>query len=320
MKRILPALLLCLLSGWASAQSAYPVRPVRVIVPFPAGQATDVVARMLAQQFTESLGQSFFVENKAGAAAIIGTEQAKNAAPDGYTLLMASSGPLAINPSLYSKLPYDTLKDFQPIGMMVAVPQFLVVNKDFPASNLKELMAYVKQNPGKVNFGSGGSGLTNHLTMELLKIATGMQITHVPYKGAPAAVTALIGGEISMMFESGPAVIPHVSSGKLKVIAVGSPRRSLTLTEVPTVAEAGVPGFSALAWAAFLAPAGTPKPIIQKMNAELNAALSKPAIKERLLGMGAETLEYTPEQTAAYLKSELENWAVAVKASGARVD
>ena len=320
MKRILPALLLCLLSGWASAQSAYPVRPVRVIVPFPAGQSTDVVARMLAQQFTESLGQSFFVENKAGAAAIIGTEQAKNAAPDGYTLLMASSGPLAINPSLYSKLPYDTLKDFQPIGMMVAVPQFLVVNKDFPASNLKELMAYVKQNPGKVNFGSGGSGLTNHLTMELLKIATGMQITHVPYKGAPAAVTALIGGEISMMFESGPAVIPHVSSGKLKVIAVGSPRRSLTLTEVPTVAEAGVPGFSALAWAAFLAPAGTPKPIIQKMNAELNAALSKPAIKERLLGMGAETLEYTPEQTAAYLKSELENWAVAVKASGARVD
>ena len=320
MKRILPALLLCLLSGWASAQSAYPVRPVRVIVPFPAGQATDVVARMLAQQFTESLGQSFFVENKAGAAAIIGTEQVKNAAPDGYTLLMASSGPLAINPSLYSKLPYDTLKDFQPIGMMVAVPQFLVVNKDFPASNLKELMAYVKQNPGKDNFGSGGSGLTNHLTMELLKIATGMQITHVPYKGAPAAVTALIGGEISMMFESGPAVIPHVSSGKLKVIAVGSPRRSLTLTEVPTVAEAGVPGFSALAWAAFLAPAGTPKPIIQKMNAELNAALSKPAIKERLLGMGAETLEYTPEQTAAYLKSELENWAVAVKASGARVD
>ena len=320
MKRILPALLLCLLSGWASAQSAYPVRPVRVIVPFPAGQATDVVARMLAQQFTESLGQSFFVENKAGAAAIIGTEQVKNAAPDGYTLLLASSGPLAINPSLYSKLPYDTLKDFQPIGMMVAVPQFLVVNKDFPASNLKELMAYVKQNPGKVNFGSGGSGLTNHLTMELLKIATGMQITHVPYKGAPAAVTALIGGEISMMFESGPAVIPHVSSGKLKVIAVGSPRRSLTLTEVPTVAEAGVPGFSALAWAAFLAPAGTPRPIIQKMNAELNAALSKPAIKERLLGMGAETLEYTPEQTAAYLKSELENWAVAVKASGARVD
>lgn len=320
MKRILASLLLCLFSGWAAAQGAYPNRPVRVIVPFPAGQTTDMVARMLAQQFTESLGQSFYVDNKAGAGAIIGTEQAKNAVPDGYTLLMASSGPLAINPSLYPKLPYDTLKDFQSIGMVVVVAQFLVVNKDFPANNLKELIAYVKQNPGKVNFGSGGIGLTNHLTMELLKAATGMQITHVPYKGAPAALTAMITGEINMMFESGPAVIPYVRSGKLKVIAVGSQRRSPILPEVPTVAEAGVPGFNAQSWAAFLAPTGTPGPIIQKLNAELNAALSKPATKERLLGMGAEPLEYTPEQTAAYFKSELENWAVAVKASGARAD
>ncbi|NMM06926.1 tripartite tricarboxylate transporter substrate binding protein [Polaromonas sp.] len=320
MKKILASFLLCLIAGWAAAQGAYPNRAVRVIVPFPAGQTTDVVARLLSQQFTESLGQSFYVDNKAGAGAIIGTEQAKNAVPDGYTLLMASSGPLAINPSLYSKLPYDTLKDFQPIGMIVVVPQFLVVNKDFPANNLKELIAYVKQNPGKVNFGSGGSGLTNHLTMELLKASTGIQITHVPYKGAAAALTALIGGEISMMFESGPAVIPHVKSGKLKVFAVGSQRRSLALPDVLTVAEAGVPGFNAQSWAAFLAPAGTPKPVIQKLNAELHAALSKPAIRERLLGMGAEPLEYTPEQTAAYFRGELENWAVAVKASGARAD
>jgi tripartite-type tricarboxylate transporter receptor subunit TctC len=320
MKNILAALALCLLSSWCAAQGAYPNRPVRIIVPFPAGQTTDVVARTLAQQFTESTGQSFFVDNKAGASAIIGTELAKNAAPDGYTLLMASSGPLAINPSLYAKLPYDTLKDFEPIGMLVAVPQFLALNKDFPASNLKELIAYVKQNPGKVNFGSGGSGLTNHLTMELLKVAAGLDITHVPYKGAPAALTALIGGEIGMMFESGPAVLPHVRSGKLKVIAIGSPRRSLAMPEVPTVAESGVSGFGAQAWAAFLAPAGTPKPIIQKMNAELQAAFAKPAIKERMLGLGAETMESTPEQTTAYLKSELENWAFAVKASGARVD
>lgn len=320
MKRILASLLLCLVSGWAAAQGAYPNRTVRIIVPFPAGQTTDMVARMLAQEFTESLGQSFYVDNKGGAAAIIGTELAKNATPDGYTLLMASSGPLAINPSLYSKLPYDTLRDFQPIGMVVVVPQFLVVNKDFPANNLKELIAYVKQNPGKVNFGSGGSGLTNHLTMELLKATTGMQITHVPYKGAAPALTALIAGQINMMFESGPAVIPHVRSGKLRVLAVGSQRRSLALPEVPTVAEAGVPGFNAQSWAAFLAPTGTPRPIIQKLNAELNAALSKPATKERLLGMGAEVLEYTPEQTVAYFKTELESWAVAVKASGARVD
>lgn len=320
MKRILAALALCLLAGWASAQGAWPNRSVRIVVPFPAGQTTDVIARLLAQQFTESVGQSFFIDNKAGAAAIIGTEQVKNAPPDGYTLLMASSGPLAINPSLYSKLPYDTLRDFQPIGMIAAVPQFLVVNREFPPSNLKELIAYVKQNPGKTNYGSGGSGLTNHLTMELLKSAAGLQITHVPYKGAAAAITGLIAGEINMMFESGPAVIPHVKSGKLKVIAVGTRARSVVLPEVPTVAEAGLPGFAAVAWAAFLAPAGTPKPIIQKMNGELNAVLSRPAIKERLISLGAEPVETSPEQTTAFFKSELEIWAGAVKASGARAD
>ena len=320
MRKILAALALCLLAGWASAQGAWPNRAVRIVVPFPAGQTTDVIARLLAQQFTESVGQSFFVDNKAGAAAIIGTEQVKNAPPDGYTLLMASSGPLAINPSLYSKLPYDTLRDFQPIGMIVSVPQFLVVNKDFPPNNLKELIAYVKQNPGKTNYGSGGSGLTNHLTMELLKTAAGLQITHVPYKGAAAAITGLIAGEINMMFESGPAVIPHVKSGKLKVIAVGTKARSVVLPEVPTVAESGVPGFAAVAWAAFLAPAGTPRPIIQKMNSELNAVLSKPGIKERLIALGAEPVETTPEQTSAFFKSEPEIWGGAVKSSGARAD
>lgn len=321
MKKILSALVLCLASAWVAAQGAYPQRPVRVVVPFPAGQTTDVIARLLAQQFTESLGQSFFVDNKAGAAAIIGTELVKNSPADSYTLLMASSGPLAINPSMYSKLPYDTLRDFQPIGMIAAVPQFLVVNKEFPAGSLKELIAYVRQNPGKANYGSGGSGLTNHLTMELLKSAAGLQITHVPYKGAAAAITGLIGGEINMMFESGPAVIPHVRSGKLKVIAVGTKARSVVLPEVPTVAEAGLPGFAAVAWAAFLAPAGTPRPVIQKMkNAELNAVLAKPAVKERLIGLGAEPVEASPEQTAAFFRSELEIWARAVKASGARAD
>lgn len=320
MKKILASLVLCLLAGWAGAQGAWPNRPVRIVVPFPAGQTTDVIARLLAQQFTESVGQSFFVDNRAGAAAIIGTEQVKNAPADGYTLLMASSGPLAINPSLYSKLPYDTLRDFQPIGMLAAVPQFLVVNRDFPPNNLKELIAYVRQNPGKTNYGSGGSGLTNHLTMELLKSSAGLQITHVPYKGAAAAITGLIGGEIDMMFESGPAVIPHVKSGKLKVIAVGTKARSVVLPEVPTVAEAGVPGFAAVAWAAFLAPAGTPRSIVQKMNGELNAVLARPAIREKLISLGAEPVEASPEQTSAFLKSEIEIWGGAVKASGARAD
>ena len=320
MKKTLATVTLMLLAGWACAQGAWPTRPVRVIVPFPAGQTTDVIARLLSQQFTDSTGQTFYVENKPGAAAIIGTEQAKIAAADGYTLLMASSGPLAINPSLYTKLSYDTLQDFQPIGIIAAVPQFLVVNKEFPPSNLKELITYVRQNPGKNNYGSGGSGLTNHLTMELLKSSAGLQITHVPYKGAAAAITGLIGGEINMMFESGPAVIPHVKSGKLKVIAVGTKSRSVVLPEVPTVAESGVPGFAAVAWAALLAPTGTPKSIIQKMNTELNAVLAKPAIKEKLISVGAEPVETSPEQAVAFIKAELKLWGDAVKASGVKAD
>lgn len=320
MKRLLAVLTFCLWAGWAFAQAVYPAKPVRIIVPFPAGQTTDVVARALAQQFSDSTGQSFFVDNKGGAAAIIGTEAAKNSPADGYTLLMASSGPLAINPTLYSKLPYDTLKDFEAIGMMVNVAQFLVVNKDFPASNLKDLIAYVKANPGKVNFGSGGSGLTNHLTMELLKVKAGLNITHVPYKGAAAALTGLIGGEIDMMFESGPAAIPHIRTGKLKVIAVGSQRRSAVLPNVPSVAEAGVPGFDAISWAAFLAPAGTPKVIVDKLNAELNAAMKRPAFRERLEALGADPVEMTPSETAAYFRSQIEMWGVAVKASGAKAD
>lgn len=320
MKKLFAALALVFLAGLSWAQDAWPAKPVRVVVPFPPGQTTDLVARMLAQHLTESLGQSFFVDNRAGAAAIIGTESVKNSAPDGYTLLMASSGPLAINPSLYSKLTYDTLRDFQPIGMVVAVPQFLVVNRNFPASTLKELIAYAKQNPGKLNYGSGGSGLTNHLTMELLKMAAGLQVTHVPYKGAAAAITGLIGGEIDMMFESGPAVIPHVKSGKLRVIAVGTKDRSVVLPDVPTIGEAGVPGFAAVSWAAFLAPAGTPRPIVQKLNAELNAALAQKTFQEKLVGLGAEPIRTTPEQAAAYIRTEIDVWASAVRASGAKAD
>jgi len=320
MKKYIAALILGLTALAGVAQTAYPNKPVKVIVPFPVGQATDVIARMLSQEFSESLGQSFYVDNKAGAAAIVGMEAAKVAPSDGYTLLMASSGPLTINPALYSKLPYDTLRDLQPIGTAVILPQFLVLNKDFPANNLNEMIAQVEQNPGKANYGSGGSGLTNHLTMEMLKSQTGMQITHVPYKGAAAALTALIGGEINMMFESGPPVIPHIKSGKLKVIAVGSKKRSVSMPDVLTVAEAGVPGFAAQTWAALLAPVQTPRPIITKMNAELNAALQKPAIKERLMTLGAETFEGTPEQAVEHIKFELANWAAAVKASGAKVD
>ena len=298
----------------------YPNQQVKVVVPFPVGQTTDIVARSISQEFTEVFGQSFFVEDRGGAAGIIGTELVKNSAPDGYTLLMASSGPLGINPSLYSKLPYDPLNDFAIVGTLVTVPQFLVVRKDFPANNLKELINLVKQNKGKFNYGSGGNGLTNHLTMELFKLSAALDITHVPYKGSAASTTGLLGGEIDMLFESGPAVMPLIKDGKIKAIAVGSQNRSLTLPDIPTIAEAGVPGFKAVAWAAFLAPANTPKSIIDKLNTELKKILSKPAIKERFLLLGAEPFISTPEQAREFIKKEIENWAIAVKASGAKAD
>jgi tripartite-type tricarboxylate transporter receptor subunit TctC len=298
----------------------YPSQSVKIVVPFPVGQTTDIIARSLSQEFTEIFGQSFFVDDKGGAAGIIGTEFVKNSQPDGYTLLMASSGPLGINPSLYSKLPYDTLNDFNVIGMLVTVPQFLVLRKDFPANNLKELMALIKQNKGKYNYGSGGNGLTNHLTMELLKLNAGLEMIHIPYKGSAASTTALLGGEIDMLFESGPAVMPLIKDGKIKALAVGSQTRSVTLPDVPTVAEAGVPGFKAVAWAAFLAPANTPKPVIERLNVELKNVLDKPSITERFATLVAETFSTRPEQAREFIKKEIENWAVAVKASGAKAE
>jgi tripartite-type tricarboxylate transporter receptor subunit TctC len=307
-------------SAQAATSESYPSKPVRIIVPFPAGQATDLLARALGQQFTKSTGQSFYIDNKPGASAIIGVEAGKNAAPDGYTLVMASSGPLAINPTLYAKLPYDPIRDFQPVGMVAVVPQFLVTKNTFPAGDLNGIISYVKQNPGKVNFGSGGAGLTNHLTMEMLKSTTEMQMTHVPYKGAAAAVTALVSGEVDLMFESGPPVIPFIKRGQLKVIAVGSQKRSLALPDVPTVAELGVSGFAAQSWAALLAPTGTPREIVQKLNAELKTALNAPELKERFFNLGAEPTISTPDETAAYMKSEVQAWGKAVKASGARAD
>lgn len=313
-------LLLCLAPTLAGAQSDYPTRPVRVVAPFPPGQGTELIARMVAQQFTLTMGQSFFVDNKPGAAAIIGTEFVKNAAPDGYTLLVAGSGPLAINPSMYSKLPYNTMRDFQPVGMIAAVPNVLVVAKDFPARTLAELVAHVKQNPDKLNYGSSGVGVPNHLIMELLKTATGMRITHVPYKGASASITALIGGEITLMFETAAAVIPHIRGGRLNVLAVSSPMRTLSLPEVPTVAESGYPEFGAQGWSALVAPAGTPGPVVQKLHAELKAALALPEMRKRLIDLGVEPVDYTLDRTVAFFKSELENWARAVKASGARAD
>jgi tripartite-type tricarboxylate transporter receptor subunit TctC len=318
MKRAFAGLLL--FAAAVAAHAEYPDHGVKMIVPFPAGQTTDVLARALGRQLTETLGPAFYVDNRGGAGGIIGMEGAKRAEPDGYTLLMASSGPLAINLSLYSKLSYDTLKDFDPVAMVVIVPQFLVTRADFPANNLKELIAYVKKNPGKLNYASGGTGLTNHLTMEMFKSQAGLKITHVPYRGAAAALTGLLAGDVSMMFESGPVIVPQVQKGTLKVFAVGSKRGSKALPDVPTVDQAGVPGFDAQSWAALMAPVGTPKAVVAKLNQAMQTALAKPEVEKQLSALGAEVIASTPEESRAFIQQEIERWGQAVKTSGAKVD
>jgi tripartite-type tricarboxylate transporter receptor subunit TctC len=304
----------------AAMAQAWPSKPVRIVVGFPPGQATDVIARDVAKKLSESTGQNFFVENRPGAAGIIGSEIVKKADPDGYTLLMSSSGPLAVNPGLYANLPYHPLKDFAPVSITAIVPLFLVANPAFPPNNVQELLAYARPLPGRINYGSGGSGVTNHLAMEMFKADANLFLVHIPYKGGPPAVTDLIAGQISLMFETGPGVLPQVRAGKLKALAVGSAKRSIAMPALPTVAESGVPGFDGVAWVGLVAPAGTPKAVVDKLNAEVHKISAMPDIRERYIGLGAEPSAQTPEQFAAFIQTEMDKWGRVIKRSGARVD
>jgi tripartite-type tricarboxylate transporter receptor subunit TctC len=313
------AILLTFAAG--AAQAAYPDKPIRLIVGFPPGQATDVIARAAAKKLQDVLGQPVVVENKAGAAGIIGSETVAKAAPDGYTLLVSSSGPMAINPSLYSKLNYHPLRDFEPVTLLSIVPLFLAVNPAFPAQTAADLVKMAKATPGKINYGSGGSGITSHLTMELLKHAQGIDLTHVPYKGSPAAITDLIGGQVQVMFDTGPALLPHMRSGKLRILAVASKNRNAAAPEVPTMAEAGLGNFEAPAWIGLAAPKGTPREIVATLNKALNTPWREaPEIREQMVALGAESTWMAPDQFTRYIQSEMEKWALAVKLSGAKVD
>ena len=306
--------------GVAWPQSGYPNRPVKVIVAFPPGQATDQAARAIAQKLSENLGQQFFVENRPGAASIIGSEAAAKSPNDGYTLFMGSSGSLAVNPGMYSKLPYDPVKDFTPISLALKLPFFIVVNPALPATTVKELVAYLKANPDKVNFGSAGNGASNHLSAELFKTVTGVSMVHVPYKGSPPAVTDLLSRQIGLMFETGPLIMPHVKSGRLRVLAVGSAQRSLAAPDLVTVAESGYPGFETVGWAGLLAPAGTPKEIVAKLNAEVVRILSRPEVTGRFVSLGAELLSSSADDFGAYIKSETVKWGKVIRDSGAKAD
>jgi tripartite-type tricarboxylate transporter receptor subunit TctC len=320
MKRLrLAAVLLAAFAVTASAQT-YPNKPVRVLLGFPVGQATDVLARLVAAKLTSQYGQQFYVENRPGAAGIIATELAAKAEPDGYTLLASSSGPLAVNPTLYPKLPYDVARDFVVFAGLGVVPYAVVVNPSSQIKDIKGLVAYAKANPGKLNYASGGSGVTNHLVTEMFKAAAGIDIQHVPYKGGPAALTDLIGGQVDVMFETLTATLPLVKSGKLRAIAVSGANRAAALPDMPTISESGYPGFTGVPWVAMAAPVKTPKAIVERLNADVNKILNMPDVKQSFLAAGTEPLVMSVEQMNEFVKSESAKWGKAVKASGAKVD
>jgi len=309
------------LGAIAPAMAAdYPSKPLRIVVGFPPGQATDIIARLVAKKLEEGLKQPVVVENKPGAGGIIGTEQVIRAEPDGYTLLVSSSGPLAINPSLYKNISYDPLRDLASISEIAVVPLFLAVTNNSKAKTAADLVKMAKAQPGKLNYASGGSGVTSHLTMELFKHAQQFDMQHVPYKGSPAAVTDLIGGQVEAMIDTGPALIGNAQSGKLRLLAVASEKRNAAVPDVPTMAEAGMGDFVAPAWISIMAPAKTPKPVIDKLYATLQKVWAEPDVTKTLNALGAEPILKTPDETRAYVQAEITKWAEAVKLSGARVD
>jgi tripartite-type tricarboxylate transporter receptor subunit TctC len=298
----------------------YPSKPIKMIVPFPAGGTTDVMARVISQELTKSWGQQVIVENRPGAGGNIGSDAVAKSPPDGYTLLMGTVGTHGINVSLYKKMPFDPVKDFVPITLVTAAPNILVVHPSLPVKSVKELIDYAKSNPGKLSFASSGNGTSIHLAGELFKRTTGVQMTHVPYKGSAPALTDLIGGQVQLMFDNMPSALPHVKAGKLRPVAVTSKKRSPALPDLPTIAESGVPGFEATTWFGVLAPRDTPKEIVTKLNKEMVRILKTPEVKGRLMEQGAEPIGNSPEQFAAHIQAEIAKWERVVKESGAQVD
>ena len=292
---------------------AYPARPVRVIVPYPPGQATDVIARLVTQKMSETLGKTFPVENRAGAGGIIGVEAVARSAPDGYTLLVTASGPMVINPSLYARLTYDPLKDFEPISMLGLIPLVIVANNNFPARSIRELIALAKSRPGEITYASSGAGTAQHLAMELFKAKSGTNLTHVPYKGSGPAISDVIGGQVVLMFDTVASALPQIQAGKLKPLAVSIAKRSVVLPEVPTMSEAGIKGFEAFGWSAMLTPAGTPRDIVQKLSDESLKILNQADIRERVIKLGFEYSPMAPAELTQFMKSEISKWAQAVK-------
>jgi tripartite-type tricarboxylate transporter receptor subunit TctC len=318
-RSILAACCVFLFGGGAMAQP-YPSNPVKIVVPFPAGGSNDIIARILAQKLGERTGQTFLVENRGGAGGNIGADAVASSDPDGYTLLLTAPPPLTTNAALYKNLKYDPSQAFAPISLVAIVPIVLVVHPSIPVKNVAELVALAKAKPGVLNFGSSGNGSTNHLAGELLKSMTGIDIVHVPYKGAAPAMTDLIGGHIPLMFDNMPAVLPQVQSKVINAIAVAGATRASALPDVPTVAESGVPGFEAFSWFGLVAPAKTPAPVLAKLEGDVEAILKMPDVQKRFTELGAEPGTISGDAFGKFLADDTAKWTKIIRASGATVD
>jgi tripartite-type tricarboxylate transporter receptor subunit TctC len=313
----LSALAIAIPSG-AQAQ-AYPQKPVKVVVAFTAGGTTDILARTVTQQLSEKLKQPFVIDNKPGAGGNLGTELVVRSAPDGYTLIVNSVGPIAVNPTLYGKLPYNPLTDLVPMVQIADVPNVLVIHPSVPANSMEELIAYAKANPGKLNYGSTGIGTSSHLSSFMLSKRVGFEAIHIPYKGADA-LKDLLAGRIQFMFATIPSVMPHITAGKLKPIAVSSLKRSRSMPDVPTVVEKGFPQFEAGSWFGFFAPKGTPEAVISMVNKAVNEILQVPAIEQQMIAQGADPAGGTPAQFGQFVQREHDKWRVIVRDSGAKAE
>ena len=309
-----------LLAAPGLALAQYPAKAVRVIVPFTPGSATDILGRVVSDQLTKALGQPFIVDNKPGAGGIIGPEAAKNAAPDGYTLVMAGSGPFGINPGVYARLPYDPLRDFEPIANIALTPQTVVVGAATPYRTFRDFVAAARAKPGAIDYASLGNGSTSHLTMEALQAAAGIKLNHIPFKGAAEAQTQIIAGNIAVMSDTIPGVLAHLKAGKLRALGVASAARSPFAPDVPTIAEQGYPGFEAVGWIGLAAPAKTPAAVLEKLNAEIVKMLAQPEAKERLATLAFVPVGGTREQFGAFMKAEIAKWSKLARESGARAD
>jgi tripartite-type tricarboxylate transporter receptor subunit TctC len=318
MKRVAVACVLLALAQGAVAQ--YPAKPIRMVVPFPAGESVDATARLVGQSWSTALGAQIVVDNRGGAGGTIGSEVVAKSAPDGYTLLWGNSGPLAIGPGLYKKLGYDVAKDFAPVSLVATLPFVLFASPALPANSVVELLAYARAHPGEINFGSTGVGSGLHLIAELFKTEAAIQIVHVPYKGVAQALPEIMSGKVQIAFNTIPAFLPHVKAGRLKALAITALLRSPLLPDVPTMPEVGLPGVIGTGWHAVVAPAGTPRAALDKLNVTLVETIAQPGVRNALIAQGAEPVGGSPEDLRDFMREEARKWARVIQASGARAD